>query len=86
MKLPVVWNVTRDPRMRRVLLWSALVAATGALAGCQNVKPWQRGTLGDITMRPDRDPLGMTFTEHVWFSREAATGGKGVGGGGCGCN
>ena len=56
------------------------------LSGCQNVKPWQRGALADITMRPDRDPLSNTFNEHVWFSREAATGGKGVGGGGCGCN
>jgi hypothetical protein len=24
--------------------------------------------------------------EHVYFSREAASGGKGVGGSGCGCN
>jgi len=62
-----------------------LIAAAGA-SGCQNVKPWQRGTLGDITMRPDRDPLTVTFNEHVWFSREAVFGGRGVGGGGCGCN
>jgi hypothetical protein len=56
------------------------------LTGCVNVKPWQRGTLADITMRPDRDPLGDRFAEHVYFSREAPTGGRGVGGGGCGCN
>lgn len=54
--------------------------------GCANVKPWQRGTLADYTMRPDRDPLGLAFFEHTWFSREAAAGGRGVGGGGCGCN
>jgi hypothetical protein len=54
--------------------------------GCQNVKPWQRGTLADITMRPDRDPLGVAQDEHIFFSREAASGGRGVGGGGCGCN
>ena len=54
--------------------------------GCVNVKPWQRGALADITMRPDRDPLGEGFAEHMFFSREAATGGRGVGGGGCGCN
>ena len=35
---------------------------------------------------PDRDPLGSTMIEHVYFSREAASGGKGVGGSGCGCN
>ena len=58
----------------------------GALTGCQNVKPWQRATLSDLTMRGDRDPLGTAFNEHVFFSREAASGGRGVGGGGCGCN
>jgi hypothetical protein len=50
------------------------------------VKPWQRGTLSDPIMRPDRDPIGLALSEHVWFSREAAMGGRGVGGGGCGCN
>ena len=64
----------------------------GALAftlfgsGCANVKPWERGTLTDYTMRPDRDPLAVSQAEHVFFSREAAYGGRGVGGGGCGCN
>lgn len=42
--------------------------------------------MADETMRADRDPLGTQFSEHVWFSREAASGGRGVGGGGCGCN
>ncbi len=54
--------------------------------GCTNVKPWQRGTLADYTMRGDRDPLRTAQEEHMWFSREEASGGRGVGGGGCGCN
>lgn len=54
--------------------------------GCVNVKPWQREHLADFTMQPDRDPLGMAAKEHIWFSREEASGGRGVGGGGCGCN
>jgi hypothetical protein len=37
-------------------------------------------------MRADRDPLDSSFREHIYFTREAATGGTGVGGGGCGCN
>ena len=56
------------------------------IAGCQNVKPWQRGTLADISMRADRDPLGAAMDNHIYFSREAAEGGQSVGGGGCGCN
>jgi hypothetical protein len=64
-----------------------LLAAVGLLgAGCTNVKPWQRGTLADYTMIQDRDPAGAALNQHIWFSRETATGGQGVGGGGCGCN
>jgi hypothetical protein len=63
-----------------------LLLAVAAGSGCTNVKPWQRGTLSDSTMRADRDPIGSAFDEHVFFSREEATGGQAVGGGGCGCN
>jgi hypothetical protein len=67
-----------------------LVALT-VLSGCTSaelvrVKPWQRATLADYTMRPDRDPLNTAMSEHVYFSRETASGGRGVGGSGCGCN
>jgi hypothetical protein len=50
------------------------------------VQPWERATLTDYTMRPDRDPLFTALAEHTYFSRESATGGRGVGGSGCGCN
>ncbi len=70
----------------KAILGVTLVLGLVALAGCQNVKPWQRGTLAEPAMRADRDPLGLAFQDHVFFSREAAAGGRGVGGGGCGCN
>jgi hypothetical protein len=56
--------------------------------GCASspVQSWQRGTLTDYAMRPDRDPLATAMAEHTWFSREASIGGRGVGGSGCGCN
>jgi hypothetical protein len=63
-----------------------VAAACALCAGCQNVQPWERGTLADYTMRGDRDPIGEAQADHVFFSREMASGGKGVGGGGCGCN
>jgi hypothetical protein len=61
-------------------------AASGMVTGCQMVQPWERGTLSDYTMRGDRDPIGEAQADHIFFSREMASGGKGVGGGGCGCN
>ena len=57
-----------------------------ASAKLQRVKPWERATLADYTMRPDRDPLATTMAEHTYFSRESASGGRGIGGSGCGCN
>ena len=54
--------------------------------GCATVKPWQRGSLADYTMRADRDPLAEMLADHVYFTREASSGGRSVGGGGCGCN
>ncbi|MEI6861983.1 MAG: DUF4266 domain-containing protein [Verrucomicrobiota bacterium] len=63
-----------------------LAVAAAAFTGCTTVQPWERGTLADDLMRPDRDPLGSSMAEHVFFSREASSGGRGVGGAGCGCN
>jgi hypothetical protein len=67
-------------------LYSMLLLAVPLFSGCTHVQPWERGNLADVTMDSERDPLGRMFAEHMWFSREAATGGQGVGGGGCGCN
>jgi hypothetical protein len=59
-----------------------LLAAT--LAGCTLVKPWER----DLHARPDMQPnsLDIAIDEHIYFSKEASSGGRGFGGGGCGCN
>ena len=70
-----------------------LALALGSLlcGGCANtnlvrVKPWERATLADYTMNPGRDALHTAMSEHIYFSRESAAGGRGVGGSGCGCN
>jgi hypothetical protein len=65
-----------------------LSALLGGCAGFKaaHVRPWERGALADEAMSPDVDPEGSKLTDHVYFSREAASGGKGVGGSGCGCN
>lgn len=64
----------------------ATLLGLSLFSGCTTVQPWERGTLADYTMRPDRDPLHVNMNEHMYFSREASSGGRGVGGGGCGCN
>ena len=59
------------------------------LTGCTSitsVKPWEKGVLSRPEMTFEKDPQEAAFNEHIYFSREAASGGSGVGGGGCGCN
>jgi Domain of unknown function (DUF4266) len=50
------------------------------------VQPWQKGNLAKPDMALDHDALETRFEDHTYFSKEGASGGAGVGGGGCGCN
>ena len=65
-----------------------MLLATTALGGCSSlgVKPWQRATLARPDMQVDSDPLMAGLDDHIYFSKEASSGGRGFGGGGCGCN
>jgi hypothetical protein len=67
-----------------------VLAVTGAvsLAGCSSlgVKPWQREMLAREEMQFDSNPVDAAIDDHVYFSKEASSGGRGFGGGGCGCN
>jgi hypothetical protein len=79
------------PQRLKLAVLAALAAAALVQTGCSTapltrVRPWERAALADDTMNPDREPLGTAMIEHVYFSREAASGGRGVGGSGCGCN
>lgn len=73
---------------RHLLPWFLLALLAGAGTACSTarVQPWERATLSTYGMRADRDPLAVAAAEHTYFSREAANGGRGVGGSGCGCN
>ena len=73
--------------MRKLRL-SVLVAVLVASAGCGSVgvKPWQRGVLARDDMQIVSEPLDSSIDEHIYFSKEASSGGQGFGGGGCGCN
>lgn len=70
--------------MRMLLAFAAAVLLSGC--GLRHVEAWEKGNLAKPGMRFDGDPLDARFTQHTYTSREAASGGTGVGGGGCGCN
>lgn len=67
---------------------SLLLMFVALLSACsmQPVTPWQKGNLAKPIMALDTDSLEARFDQHTYFSKEAASGGSGVGGGGCGCN
>ena len=85
--------------MKKLLITLAIIIAPGLLlGGCsfynatgeafsmENVEPWQRDVLAQGDMQLDPDATRTFADEHIYFSKEASTGGRGVGGGGCGCN
>jgi hypothetical protein len=50
------------------------------------IQPWDRDLLAEDKMQLIPDPVENFIDEHIYFSKEGASGGQGVGGGGCGCN
>jgi hypothetical protein len=56
------------------------------LAGCATVQPRERDVLARPEMTLDNAPLDAAIDDHIYFSKEASSGGRGFGGGGCGCN
>jgi len=68
-----------------VILLSFSLAAL-MLSGCAHVEPWEKGNLAKPHMAFDPDPAESQFTRRVFQSKEAARGGYGIEGGGCGCN
>jgi hypothetical protein len=73
---------------RRYINLVLLPAYAALAAGCSSlgVKPWQRGVLAQEAMQLNANPLDRAIDDHVYFSKEASSGGRSFAGGGCGCN
>lgn len=59
-----------------------------AVSGCTSlgVRPWQRDILSRADMQPGGSALNDAINDHMYFSKEASSGGRSYAGGGCGCN
>jgi len=64
----------------------AVVAASNGGCAALGAKPWQHDLLAQHAMQVDSYPLETTVDEHIYFSKEASSGGRSFAGGGCGCN
>ncbi len=74
---------------RPALLLTVFALPLLALSGCAGFappQPWEKGNLAQPAMGMSGDPLEERFNQHTYSSKENASGGYGVGGGGCGCN
>lgn len=71
--------------MRHLTSVLALAALAASTTACATVKPWQRGQLANRCMQFDPDGGFAAFRGHWQESREGASGGSGLQGGGCGC-
>jgi hypothetical protein len=65
-----------------------LLFGAATMSGCASlgVQPWQRDVLAREEMRLDANPLDAAIDDHLYFSKEASSGGRSFAGGGCGCN
>ena len=74
--------------MKLHLLFAGL-CASAALTGCGSYalpQAWEKGNLARPEMTMGGDALEQRYQQHIYTSKEGASGGYGVGGGGCGCN
>ena len=71
----------------KFIILTALLSSL-LLSGCSSlgVKPWERDILARDDMALESASMDSAFDDHIYFSKEASSGGKGFGGGGCGCN
>ena len=77
------------PATRITVAAFVLTSALASLSGCAlvtPVQPWQKGALAKPEMGFEGDRLDAMFAEHLYSSKEAASGGAAVAGSGCGCN
>lgn len=80
--------LTNEPMRSRLFGWATAVVLTSTLTACANlgVEPWERDYLAREEMLLDGDPVDDAMDDHIYFSKEATSGGRGFAGGGCGCN
>ena len=75
-------------RYRFIILLSITALLVISLAGCASVgvQVWERDVLSKPEMQMDSPALDRAIDDHIYFSKEGSSGGRGFGGGGCGCN
>ena len=75
-------------KLTRTLKLILLAVVIVNLSACSSlgVEPWERDLLAKKSMALTSSSVDAALDDHIYFSKEASSGGKSFGGGGCGCN
>ncbi|MGZ5931364.1 MAG: DUF4266 domain-containing protein [Rhizomicrobium sp.] len=76
------------PAWRRALKPLASAGLALLCTACTTIgpKPWQKDLMSRREMQVGAYSLQAAAEDHIYFSKEASSGGRGFAGGGCGCN
>lgn len=79
---------TVRPTAARLGAALVVITATAVCSGCASLgaKPWEHDLLAEPVMQLDPYPIETAMDDHIYFSKEASSGGRSFAGGGCGCN
>ena len=74
----------------KVRIMGSLFLAIGVFDGCGctmlGAQPWDHDLLAERAMQVGGYPIEAGMDDHIYFSKEASSGGRSFAGGGCGCN
>lgn len=74
--------------MKNKLKLVSIIMLISVTTGCASlgVQPWERDLLAKKEMSLNSAPVDAALDDHIYFSKEASSGGRSFAGGGCGCN
>ncbi len=74
--------------MKKIFKIAVLAIAVSQAVGCASlgVQPWERDLLAKEEMSLSAEGVDLGLDDHIYFSKEATSGGRAFAGGGCGCN
>jgi len=72
-------------KLHKVIAISATLVSLNACSSL-GVEPWERDILAKDEMSLTADENDLSLDDHIYFSKEGTSGGRGFAGGGCGCN